>query len=199
MIYLTYWYGPMKSGKSAELIDQVQYGKRKQHEAFHAVLKLSPESILSKKTISDVRSRDGRSTPAIEGRFEDISAILAGVKDNQPLRVYVDEFQFISKKGLRVFERILENILDAKNNDVSFYISGLDLDFQGNYWTSHLFMCDCIPKNISKKMLFVPSYCEVEGCDKIARYSKRLSSNKALYDKDSEYQAVCEKHFGLEK
>ncbi len=112
---LTFYYGPMFSGKTLTLINKI--------------LELENTNILVFKPKSDIRtkeiySRANKSYKAIEiEKSEDILKYINSEIEN----IFIDEIQFFDKNLINIIEKVL-------NLNINIFCSGLDRDYKSEFF-----------------------------------------------------------------
>lgn len=141
-------YGPMKSGKSATLID-----------IYNNLIKQGVVVECFKPTI------DTRDVGFIKSRAYDFTVpckmlynMTDCIKSNADV-VMIDEFQFIQS------QIILEIVNTFKNNNKTLYIFGLDKIANGDEWPAYSVIKDLVDKKIK-----LTATCEL--CGDVAEYTK---------------------------
>ncbi len=183
--YLEIFCGPMKSGKTLELIHRINKIEYRDDLRF---------VFLKPKT----DTRDG----VIKSRFQTKTfecVFIDETDENDLMKNYdgedvvaIDEAHFFNKEVLLNF---VEYLLDREKNVI---IAGLDLDFRGEPFGA---MPDLICK--ADKVYKLSGICDVEGCNKIARMTQRLVNGEPAHynsplilvgDAEEGYQTRCREH-----
>ncbi|MFT4311538.1 MAG: thymidine kinase [Candidatus Woesearchaeota archaeon] len=178
--FLEVFCGPMKSGKSLELIHRVNKLKYMNDSKY---LFFKPKLDTRDNTI---RSRYGVQESCII--VENSNDILGFVKDEK--LVAIDEAQFFDDNLLDVIKELL-------NKNINVVVAGLDLDFRGEPFGP-------MPSILSfaNKVRKLNAICDFEGCNNIGRYTQRYIDGKpAHYDSptilvggDDKYEVRCRIH-----
>lgn len=182
--YLEVFCGPMKSGKSRELINRLERIK----------YVVACQSILLKPSIdtrdSTVKSRNGTNiSECIKIEPNQVDEIIDLAFGKQV--VGIDEFHLFNQKIVPVIEKLLRN-----NHNI--IIGGLDLDFRGEPFGP---MPDILA--LADQVTKLVAVCQATGCNNDATRTQRLVNGKpAPYDAPliligdgaEGYEARCLKH-----
>lgn len=177
--------GPMKSGKTLEIINRVE--KIQYMEGF---------DFLFVKPKMDTRD------PVIKSRFAEIKrncvfvdeknpSVLLDIVAPQHKVVVIDEAQFFDESVIKVVEHLLLR-------DHNVIVAGLDLDFRGEPFGP-------MPELLAKAHIVhkLTAVCEVPGCSALASRTQRLVNGEpAPYDapiilvgdEKEGYEPRCLKH-----
>lgn len=167
-------YGPMKSGKSAMLID-----------IYNNLLKQNTKVECFKNKID---TRDFRFIKSRKYEQSVYCTMLDDIKDclnSKADVIMLDEFQFVEA------ETILYIVNYCKTNNKALYIFGLDKIADGKEWPSFT-----IIKNIVDEKIKLTAKCEV--CGDVAEYTKLENYNGEsiqIENGETNYFPVCKKCF----
>ncbi len=182
---LEVYCGPMKSGKTRELlnrIDKLSYLPNWEFDIFKPSLDTRDSNVKSRfGSLSYECKITNESCP------EDLFDL---IKDNSNM-VAIDEAQFFSE-GI---ENVVESLL---KKDINVIIAGLDLDFRGESFgrmNNLLAMADEVYK--------LSGVCDHDGCGNAATRTQRLIDGKPapydskqilIGDEEEGYECRCLKH-----
>lgn len=163
--------GPMKSGKSATLINMVREYREKGYEV-HCY---KPTNDTRSKYIE---SRNGSKEECATAHPDYASLALLSYRFDKDIVIAIDEFQFFKDPGIvNTIKKI------AENNTV--IISGLDLTSELNPFG---FMQDVI--DIADETIFIHGKCECCG-DKSVYSKANFKKDAEIVIGDEAYSSVC--------
>ena len=187
--YLEVFCGPMKSGKTRELLNRVDKFKYIDDVNF----------IFIKPRID---TRDEK----ITSRFGELEYECIFIDENQTESitdlvvnhnlVIIDEIQFFDKKIIQVLKTLI-------SRGYFVLVSGLDLDFRGEIFGS-MGEILCLADKINK----LRGVCEYDGCHKEATRTQRLINNEPAHydsptilvgDEDEGYYCRCTNHHEIKE
>lgn len=181
--------GPMKSGKTREVInrvDKVEYVENHNHTFFKPEIDTRSEHIQSR--FGELRLT---CTLVDEGKPEGILDCL----DDESI-IVIDEAQFFD-------EAIVDVVVDLLEDDRNIVVSGLDLDFRGEPFGAMpnlLALADQVTK--------LTAVCDHDGCSNPGTRTQRLMNGEpAPYDaptvlvegeaKKETYEVRCKEHHAV--
>lgn len=187
--HLEVYCGPMKSGKSRELIHRLEHLKYTRNINFE-LFKPCLDNRFSETKIVTRKNNEGLDSVVVKNPYEIIEHIdLLESNGNNISIVGIDETQFFNKEIVYVIKKLL---LKDKN----ILVAGLDLDFRGETFGP---MGDILA--IANEVTKLYAVCEFEGCDNLASRTQRLIDGEpAHYNSpiimvgDEQYQPRCIKH-----
>jgi thymidine kinase len=176
--FLEVYCGPMKSGKSLELMYRVE---KLRHMADTKFIFFKPKI-------------DTRATK-IKSRFSQLEydCILVDEQNPQEILDYVtneklvviDEAQFFSRKLIQIINTLLDK-------NINVVVAGLDLDYKRDPFG---IMPELLA--LANEVHKLTAICEVEGCNEPAIFTQRLKYNPDIIvvgDKEEGYGPCCRKH-----
>jgi thymidine kinase len=183
--FLEVFCGPMKSGKSLEIIHRVNKLKYMDNSKY---LFFKPEIDTRN---SKIISRYGAEESCII--VENSKDILSFINDEK--LIAIDEAQFFD-------EGIVEVIKVLLKKDVNVIVAGLDLDFRGEPFGP-------MPSilSVANKVRKLTAICDFKSCNNIGRFTQRIIDGKpARFDSptilvggDEKYEVRCRKHHKIRK
>ena len=187
--YLEVFCGPMKSGKTRELLNRVD--KFKYIDDVNFIFIKPRVDTRDEKIISRFGELEYECIFIEEGQTESIVEIV----QNHNL-VIIDEVQFFDNK-------IIEVIKKLTLRGYFVIVSGLDLDFRGEVFGS-MGEILCLADKVNK----LRGVCECEGCQSEATRTQRLINNEPAHydspiilvgDEDEGYYCRCTHHHEVKK
>ncbi len=188
--YLEVFCGPMKSGKTLELIHRIN--KLEYRDDVNFVF-FKPSIDTRDKTI---KSRfETKIFECVFVKENDFNDLFNNYKGEEV--VAIDEAHFFEKEVLIKFVNYL-----LKNNK-NVLIAGLELDFRGEPFGA-------MPEIIcmADKIYKLSGICDVKGCNNIARMTQRLVNGKPAHysspliligDAEEGYETRCRKHHAVKR
>jgi len=191
--FLELYCGPMKSGKSRELINRID-GISYRNDADFIFFK----------------PRTDRRNENVYSRFGDLSYDCNFIGGNSPENIldYIGEkHKIIAIDEIMLFDNNIVSIVKKLlKNDKNVIVAGLDLDFRGEpfgNFEGDMVMPEllCLANYVEK----LSGICEYEGCNGMASRTQRLINDQpASYmdplitiegeDKDETYECRCLEH-----
>lgn len=180
--------GSMGAGKSAQLIDDIDYYEKNAAKVRIALKKESHQGV--------IESRNGRSIECLVLNVEMTDFEMLALLSNYIYNLsgvdcmYVDEAQFLSAKQTVA----IETAALIFNLDIRFY--GLMTDFTGEIFEGS----EQIMK-ISDSVHVIPSECESADCENDAVFNARIVDGKVitqgeqLVEAKNVYKSLCVKCF----
>ena len=178
--FLEVFCGPMKSGKSLEIIHRVNKLKY-MTDSKYLFFKPKIDTRDSK-----IRSRYGAEESCI---IVENSKDILGFVNGEKL-VAIDEAQFFDEGIVEVIKVLLEK-------DVNVVVAGLDLDFKGEPFGP-------MPSilSVANKVRKLTAICDFKSCNNIGRFTQRIidgeparfDSPTILVGGDEKYEVRCRKH-----
>jgi thymidine kinase len=174
--------GPMKSGKTREVIHRVD---KLQYMEDFTLLVVKPSIDTRDAT---VRSRFGKLS--VDCEFVDDPVEILELFGNQQV-VVIDEANFFNEDIVRIVQELLVR-------DVHVIVAGLDLDFRGEPFGSMptlLALADEVHK--------LTGVCDVSGCNSVSTRTQRLVNDAPAHydspiilvgDENEGYQTRCRIH-----
>ena len=178
--------GPMFAGKSAELIEMIA----RLEVANRKYICFRPES--SKRKNDDTAHITSRSKKlSVEAEFLknefDANKMAETINDYD---VFIfDEIHFLDLNSIKNF--VQKCIETHEKKEIIF--AGLDMDFLGKKFAQFEYAC-----GISDKSILLTAQCSIEGCNKRATHSAKISGNTNQQIEaggEDKYKACCREHW----
>ncbi len=163
---LEVYCGPMKCGKSRELINRVD---KLQYISGSDVIFFKPKTDTRDKTVKSRFGNLSYNCIFIESnKPENIISHILNTEENIDV-IVIDEIQFFQEEIINVIKTLLKN-------DINVIAAGLDLDFKGEPFGSMphiLTLADTVTK--------LHAICEHENCNAHATRTQRLIKGKPAH------------------
>lgn len=186
--------GLMGAGKSAQMIEKFLRPYLKNNSICFSI---TLDTYKPTGTLGAVESRNGTRLYAINLNIkEDLVKVIQYVnnicKDSSAKAVFIDEIQFAPHEFIEAIINI------SKNQNVKFYLYGLESTFTGSLFSGSEALLSLLPP---KDITHIPMMCQHENCNLVALHNARLKDGKVITsgatvsEEKDQYKALCSIHY----
>ncbi len=177
------YFGPMKSGKTHELLNRVE----KLNYVTGVNFKFYKPSLDERDKDIKARNTLGKTYPSTFIEASNPYKLLDEIGEEQVIGI--DEAQFFSND--------ITDVVEELKKDKNVIASFLDLDFKGEPFGPAPYLIA-----MADKVKKLESVCDYEGCNNSAKYTQRFIDGKpahansplVLIDNHENYEARCKEH-----